>query len=75
MVKFYLFAMFTIIPAVTGSLGIIPMLFYDLNNEKKEAMYKELLARRMMMTKVVESDDADALAAMAAEQITVDSKN
>ena len=36
MVKFYLFAMFTIIPAVTGSLGIIPMLFYDLNNEKKE---------------------------------------
>ena len=73
-VKFYLFAMFTIIPAVTGSLGIIPMLFYDLNNEKKEAMYKELLARRMMMTKVVESEDAEALESMAAEQITVDSK-
>ena len=74
MVKFYLFAMFTIIPAVTGSLGIIPMLFYDLNNDKKEAMYKELLQRRMMMTKVVESDNTDALEAMAAEQITVDSK-
>ena len=70
----YLFAMFTIIPAVTGSLGIIPMLFYDLNNEKKEAMYKELLARRMMMTKVVENADAETLESMAAEQIAVDSK-
>ena len=50
-VKFYLFAMFTIIPAVTGSLGIIPMLFYDLNNEKRERMYAELLVRREEMAK------------------------
>ena len=46
-VKFYLFAMFTIIPTVTGSLGIIPMLFYDLDNKKKEKMYAELLERRL----------------------------
>lgn len=52
-VKFFLFAMFTIIPAITGSLGIIPMLFYDLNNDKKERMYKELLARRNMMASIV----------------------
>ncbi len=73
-VKFYLFAMFTIIPAVTGSLGIIPMLFYDLNNEKKEAMYKELLARRMMMSKAVESSNPDELEALANEQIMIDAK-
>lgn len=45
-VKFYLFAMFTIIPAVTGALGIIPMLFYDLDGKKKERMYADLLKRR-----------------------------
>ena len=33
-VKFYLFAMFTIIPALTGSFGIIPMLFYDLHGKR-----------------------------------------
>ena len=56
-VKFFLFAMFTIIPAVTGSLGIIPMLFYDLNNDKKERMYAELLARRNIMAAAVESGE------------------
>ena len=45
-VKFYLFAMFTIIPALTGSFGIFPMLFYDLHGKKKELMYSELLERR-----------------------------
>lgn len=45
-VKFYLFAMFTIVPAVTGAFGIIPMLFYDLTGKKKEIMYAELLKRR-----------------------------
>ena len=38
--------MFTIIPAVTGALGIIPMLFYDLDGKKKERMYADLLQRR-----------------------------
>ncbi len=56
-VKFYLFAMFTIIPAVTGSLGIIPMLFYDLNNEKKEAMYADLLRRRQLASLAASKED------------------
>lgn len=59
-VKFYLFAMFTIIPAVTGSLGIIPMLFYDLNNEKKEAMYADLLRRRQQAS-LAATNDASAV--------------
>ena len=53
--------MFTIIPAVTGSLGIIPMLFYDLNNDKKEKMYAELLERRTLMNSAVESDNENML--------------
>ncbi len=58
-VKFIMFAMFTIIPALTGSFGIIPMLFYDLTGKKKEVMYAELLARRAQMQKNVdEANDA-----------------
>lgn len=68
-VKFYLFAMFTIIPAVTGSLGIIPMLFYNLNNKKKEQMYAELLARRKMMSTAVASGNVDVLEEAANAQI------
>ncbi len=54
-VKFNLFAMFTILPALTGSLGIIPMLFYDLDGKKKERMYAELLSRRAAMQKEVDA--------------------
>lgn len=60
-VKFYLFAMFTIIPALTGSLGIIPMLFYDLDGKKKERMYAELLVRRSELQKAADSGDSEAL--------------
>lgn len=60
-VKFYLFAMFTIIPAVTGSLGIIPMLFYDLDGKKKEKMYAELMARRKHLQEAADTGDSQAL--------------
>lgn len=70
-VKFFLFAMFTIIPAVTGSLGIIPMLFYDLNNDKKERMYAELLVRRNKMASMVTDGNEDNLKAAAEAQINL----
>ena len=59
-VKFYLFAAFTILPAVTGIFGIFPILFYDLDGKKKEQMYADLLARRAETRSVVdESNKAD----------------
>ncbi len=67
-VKFSMFAMFTIIPAVTGCLGIFPMLFYDLSGKKKEIMYAELLARRAEIQKVASSGDVSALANKSQEQ-------
>ncbi len=70
-VKFFLFAMFTVIPAVTGSLGIIPMLFYDLDNSKKEKMYAELLERRRLMNDAVESDGKDMLELAVNAQVNV----
>lgn len=60
-VKYYLFAMFTIIPSVTGSLGIIPMLFYDLDGEKKKKMYADLMERRAKMQKTANSGSAEDL--------------
>lgn len=70
-VKFYLFAMFTVVPAVTGALGIFPMLFYDLHGKKKERMYAELLQRRKDAAAVVSSGDKEAVEALAEEQMKV----
>ena len=61
-VKFYLFAMFTIIPFLTGSFGIIPMLFYDLHGKKKEMMYAELLERRKAASLAASDGDLEAIA-------------
>ncbi|MBQ7688268.1 MAG: MFS transporter [Clostridia bacterium] len=70
-VKFYLFAMFTIVPTITGSFGVIPMLFYDLHGKKRELMYAELLERRKKASVVASSGDADALQALAEQQIHI----
>ncbi len=60
-VKFFIFAMFTIIPVLTGSFGIIPMLFYDLHGKKKELMYAELLARRKEASVAASAGDLESI--------------
>lgn len=74
-VKFYLFAMFTIIPTLTGSLGVIPMLFYDLNNKKKEVMYTELIERRRMMAGTVASGNSEDIELVAQAQMNISEIN
>lgn len=69
--KFGLFAMFTIIPFVTTSLGIIPMLFYDLSGKKKEKMYEELLERRASMSKEATTGDLESLEKLAKAQMEI----
>jgi len=44
--KFYIFCLFTIVPVITGALGYIPMLFYNLTGEKRDKMYADLMERR-----------------------------
>ena len=73
--KFGLFAMFTIVPFATTSLGIIPMLFYDLAGEKRERMYAELLARRAEMSQSATSGSAEDLERLAEMQMKVGEKN
>ena len=67
-VKFWLFAMFTIVPSVTGALGVIPILFYDLTGKKKEQMYADLLMRRASVSNKVGEGDATAMAEAAKMQ-------
>ena len=56
--------MFTIIPALTVSFGIIPMLFYDLHGKKKEQMYVELLERRKNASVAASEGDLEAVKAL-----------
>lgn len=69
--KFWLFAMFTVLPLITTSLSIIPLLFYDLSGKKRDKMYEELLARRAMMASEVTTGDTDALDKVKAAQKAV----
>lgn len=69
--KFGLFQMCTIIPAITGILGIVPILFYDLVGEKRERMYAELLKRREEASKKAASGDKEAIEALAKEQLEI----
>ena len=44
--KWWLFAMCTGIPQITGILAVIPKFLYPLSKEKRELMYNDLLKRR-----------------------------
>ena len=70
-VKFFLFAYFAIVPTITGSFGLIPMLFYDLSGEKRERMYAELLVRRAEVSSVASTGSTDDLNRIADEQLHV----
>ena len=55
--KWWLFALGTGIPILTSSLGIIPKLFYPIDNKMRDRMYAELSERRKA---VAEQMDAEA---------------
>ncbi|MBQ9850786.1 MAG: MFS transporter [Clostridia bacterium] len=74
--KWWIFAMSTGVPIITGALGIIPKFFHNLNGEKRDRMYQELFARREAMRNAVEAaKDADELAEIAKAQINADYVN
>ena len=50
-----LFWMCTLLPVITGILSVIPQLFYDLQGEKKDRMYRELYERRKLMQESVDN--------------------
>ncbi len=44
--KFWLFALCSAVPTISGALGIIPKFLWPLTKEKRAVMYKELAERR-----------------------------
>ncbi|MEI6579892.1 MAG: MFS transporter [Eubacteriales bacterium] len=72
--KFFLFAMSTIVPFITGSLGIIPKLFYDLTGKRRDKMYEDLLSRRAQVSKDASTGNSEDLARAAEFQMKIDSK-
>lgn len=68
--KWWIFAMGTGIPVITGALGIIPKFFHNLNGEKRDKMYQELFARREAMRNAIESaKDSDEVERIAKAQM------
>lgn len=71
--KWWIFAMGTGIPVITGALGIIPKFFHNLNGEKRDKMYQELFARREAMRNAIEgAQDAEEVERIAKAQINKD---
>ncbi len=63
-----IFTMWSVAPIILGSLGLIPMIFYDLVGEKRNRMYEELIERRREIAKIASDltlDDADKIAQAA----------
>ncbi len=53
--KWWIFALGTGVPIITGSLGIVPKLFYPLSGKVREQMYKELFERRSKKAALIEN--------------------
>ena len=60
--KWWIFALATGIPTITGLIGNVPKFFYPLNQKKRDQMYAELMLRRKAMANRVSNADADELA-------------
>ncbi|MBE6790861.1 MAG: hypothetical protein E7535_06710 [Ruminococcaceae bacterium] len=53
--KWWIFALGTGIPRITGALGIIPKLFYPISAENRDQMYAELRERRSKVAERMKS--------------------
>ncbi len=71
--KWWIFAMGTGVPVITGALGIVPKFFHNLNGETRDRMYRELFARREAVRKAVElAKDDEEMSKIAKAQMEGD---
>ena len=70
--KWWLFAMSTGIPVITGALAVIPKFLYPLTGHKRDVMYADLLERRSQMATRVSGADNEELARIAKAEINGD---
>lgn len=57
--KWWIFALGTGVGVITGSLGIIPKLFYPIDAKMRNQMYTELQERRDRMAKIMQDGTAE----------------
>ena len=62
--KWWIFALGTGIPIITGCLGNIPKFFYPLYGKKRDEMYADLILRRQKMAERVSNASAEELVAI-----------
>ena len=55
--KWWLFALCTGIPQLTGILAVIPKFLYPLSGKLREQMYSELMTRRQEMQRAVNAEN------------------
>ncbi|MBR6784905.1 MAG: MFS transporter [Clostridia bacterium] len=71
--KWWIFAMSTGIPVITGALGIVPKFFHNLNGETRDRMYRELFARREAVRNAIElAKDDEELSKIAKAQMNAE---
>lgn len=67
--KFWLFAMCSIVPQVTGILSVIPKFLYPINSSMRNKMYMELTERRSDIAKKINTASQEELSSLAKEQL------
>ncbi|OQA66557.1 MAG: Inner membrane symporter YihP [Firmicutes bacterium ADurb.Bin262] len=67
--KWWLFAMSTGVPVLTGILAVIPKFVYPLSGHKRDRMYAELLARRQEIARDVNSADPEKLKELGQQEL------
>lgn len=55
--KWWLFALGTGVPIITGALGIIPKFFYPINDKMRDKMYTELVERRKAVAQRIKEEN------------------
>ena len=67
--KYWLFAMCTVVPQITGMLSVIPKFLYPINSHMRNRMYIELSERRSEMAKRIGAANEEELSVLAREQL------
>lgn len=67
--KFWLFAMCSIVPQLTGIFSVIPKFLYPINSRMRNTMYEELNERRSKTAKVISTASKEELSTLAKEQL------
>ena len=68
--KLWIFILCTGFPVITGALGVVPKLFYNLTGEKREKMYEELFERRERLAQATKNASADEMKEIGRAQMS-----